>query len=345
MRAAVLGVSGYGGMGLMRLLLRHPSITTVIPVSSSQAGEPVRTIDPGLDESGAARLQATDGRAVDAEAAAKHKPDVVFSSLPHLASARALEPFYEGSVVIDLSADFRLDDAATFEQVYGEAPARPDLLTEAVYGLSEWNAAAIAEADLIANPGCYPTCTLLPLLPLLSEELIRGPLIVNALSGISGAGRAAKRNMLFCERSENMQAYSPGMTHRHVAEIVRGMELFSSRQEIFFTPHLVPIKQGMFVTTVVEPASGVDGEAVRRSLERAYSDKPCVRFPGPRIPETRHVRNSNVCALGYHIEDGRLALFSVLDNLYKGAAGQAVQNMNLRFGLGESTGLPLDGEF
>jgi len=344
-KAAILGATGYTGMVLLRLLARHRDVTEIIPASGSQAGTPLTVFDRGLSRFIEEKTRLCGGKLATVEEAAAAKPDVVFAALPHLASATVCAPFFGTSVVIDLSADFRIKDPLVFEKAYSEKPPRPDLLAKAVYGLADWDPEAVAGADLIANPGCYPTATLLPLLPLARAGLIGGTVVVNALSGISGAGRSAKINNLFCERSENTNAYSPGKTHRHRAEIQQELDRAAGGLDVLFTPHLVPLKQGMAVTTVAELTRDTDPAEIDGILSAAYGKRPWVELRGPVIPETRDVRGTNRCDIGRHLEGRRIILFSVVDNLVKGASGQAVQNMNIRFGLDETEGLPLHGEF
>ncbi len=340
----MLGTTGYTGMLLLRLLSQHKAVSRILPGSSSQAGTPVLEMDGGVSPTILDKMD-REGKLLSIEEVAEAKPDVVFAALPHLTSASVLEPFFGSSVIIDLSADFRFRDPAVFQKVYKEAHPRPDLLEKAVYGLAEVFTDEIRSSDLIANPGCYPTATLLPLVPLVKRNLVRGFIVVNALSGISGAGRSAKLNNLFCERSENTNAYSPGTTHRHAAEIRQILERVGGTGDLFFTPHLVPLKQGMAVTTVVEMEQELTDEELFSLYREAYEGRPFVRIRGTRIPETKEVRNSNRCDIGWHREGKRLILFSVLDNLVKGASGQAVQNMNIRFGLPETAGLSVHGEF
>jgi N-acetyl-gamma-glutamyl-phosphate reductase len=211
------------------------------------------------------------------------------------------------------------------------------------------NREAIVTADLIANPGCYPTATLLPLLPFAAD--IGGPIITNAMSGISGAGRKAVQNLLFGERSENANAYSPGRSHRHVPEIEQqlsfgGLAVTTGEPALFFTPHLVPVKQGMAVTSVVEVNSPMTEADARQRVESAYETSAFVGLSARPIPEMRDVRNSNRCDIGLNMLDStHLQLFSTIDNLYKGASGQAIQNLNLRLGFDERSGLRIHGEF
>lgn len=350
MKAAVLGATGYGGMGVMKLLAGHPSVDTILPVSSSRPGEHLTAVYPGL---AAALLEKTPtGELLDIEGAGAAGPEVVFSALPHLTSAEVCAPFFGSAVVIDLAADFRIPDAVLFERAYGTRPPREDLLGHSAYGLTELFRNEVRTADIIANPGCYPTAALLPLLPLLRDGLLTGPVSITAMSGISGAGRKASVDLLFTERSENVNAYAPGSTHRHWAEISHyaGRYLAATggtpgAERILFTPHLVPIKRGIAATTSCVLSAGADAQAVAESLERAYGDEPFVGFSSRTVPETRDVRGSNRCDIGFHVEEEMLLLFSVIDNLEKGAAGQAVQNMNVRFGFPETAGLGLWGEF
>lgn len=325
-------------MMLLRILAEHPEITSIVPVSRSQAGTPVCSADPGVHESALGKLSRTDGRFVAIEESGMEETDAILSALPHAAAAKIIGPLVGKVPVVDLSADFRLNDASVYERAYGVSHPHPDLLSRSVYGLTEWNREAIRSASIIASPGCYPTATLLPLLPF--RELISGPVIVNALSGISGAGRKERQNLLFGERSENVNAYNPGRSHRHVPEIEQELG-----HEILFTPHLVPIKQGMIATIVTTLDGEISEAEARERLREAYGDSACVSLSGREIPESRDVRNTNRCDLGVRVHGRQLQLFSALDNLYKGAAGQVIQNLNVRLGLPETRGLRLHGEF
>lgn len=342
----------------MRLLLDHREVDQVLPVSSSKAGTLVAEDDGGFGPDFENKLP-PDGRYLDVDTAVGIMPDAVFAALPHGASASTCAPFFQKSVVLDLSADFRLGDAAAHETAYGSPPPFPDLRDQAVYGLAEVYRERIKRADIIAVPGCYPTCTLLPVLPLAAGGLIEGPIIVNALSGISGAGRSPKENSLFVERSENAGAYSPGLRHRHLPEILQELRNAGSAADLFFTPHLVPMRRGMIATITAIPSGGAGrGTASAKEavsllgdvLENAYRDSPFVTLRGGELPTVRDVIGSNRCDIGWAVEEypgsdsGRAVyLFSALDNLVKGAAGQAVQAFNLRFGFDETTGLPLRG--
>ena len=342
MKAAILGTTGYTGQILLRQLSCHKDIDTLIPVSSSRAGESVLKADPGLHSSITEKMDTGDYVSVDKAAALK--PDVVFAALPHLASAEFCAPFLGRSVVIDLSADFRIEDPRLFQKAYGEKPPREDLLDQAVYGLCEWYGERIKTSDLIANPGCYPTASLLPLLPLASKGLVKSNPVINALSGISGAGRKARIGNLLVERSENACAYSPGTQHRHSWEIWKEIQKADSSLQLQFIPHLVPMKRGMAITTSVTVDPSVDNTVLEQIFTKAYGSAPFVKIAYPGIPETKQVWGSNRCDISWHLEEDRLILFSVIDNLIKGASGQAIQNMNIRFGFNETEGLHLHGE-
>lgn len=344
MKAAVLGATGYTGALLLRILAHHPEVETIIPVSRSQAGRSIWEHDPGLSPDIAEKVAETEGRFVGHDEAEASEPTVVFSALPHLASAEHCARFVGKAAVIDLSADFRHHDEELFRRAYGHQRPAAELQHSAVYGLTEWETANVESATIIGNPGCYPTATLLPLLPLLRDGIIGGDIVVNALSGISGAGRKERTNLLFCERTENVNAYSPGQQHRHAFEVIEQLRNAGSVQRFLFTPHLVPIDQGMAVTTAVPLRGGAGDANVADCLAAAYAERPFIVLTGNRVPESKHVRGTNRCDIGWHVEDGSVILFSVLDNLWKGAAGQAVQNMNVRFGIPEAVGLRRHGE-
>jgi N-acetyl-gamma-glutamyl-phosphate reductase len=344
MKVCVLGATGYAGASLLRILAEHSEIDEILAVSGSVQGTKVLDHDPALTPRIVEKMQPTNARFVDTTYAAGANCDAVFSALPHLESAKICEPFFGRSVVLDLSADLRIQDPAHFEASYATAPPRPDLLGTAVYGLSEIYHEQIKSADIIAVPGCYPTATLLPLIPPAAAGLVRGTAVVNALSGISGAGRKAKTELLYVERTENLAPYLPGATHRHWGEIKQGLDRSGTELDLVFTPHMVPLKQGMLITTVIDLSPGSSADAVRDSLEQTYAGSPCVQLLSHSLPETRMVRGTNRCVIALQEDRGRLMLFSAIDNLIKGAAGQAVQNMNIRFGFPETCGLPLSGD-
>jgi len=344
MTAAVIGATGYTGMVLLRLLEAHPKVTQIIAVSSSKPGEAIGVEDPGLGPL-SDKYGGTGGKFVTVEQAARMTPEVVFAALPHLASASVCAPFFGKSVVIDLSADFRIKDRAVFAQAYGQEPPRPDLLDQAVYGLAEWHTEAIKKADLIANPGCYTTCSLLPLLPLYQNGIVEPRVLINALSGISGAGKKAELKYLLSERAESVQLYSPGRKHRHTQEIETELRFADTAAQVLFNPHLVPMKRGMEATIVVDLKPGKTLAEAEAAWFQAYSGRPFARYVGSRLPASSEVWGSNRCDWAAVQEGNSLIISSVLDNLVKGASGQAVQNMNLRFGFGETAGLSVPNQF
>jgi N-acetyl-gamma-glutamyl-phosphate reductase len=348
MRVTVLGATGYGGMLLTRLLARHPEVKRVIPAARSAAGEPFAQTDPGFPRTGPAASK-MDERVRSPDEALADPGDLVFSALPHGVSAEVCLPVLGSVPVIDLSADFRLDGADRFRSAYGREMPVPDLQSKSVYGLSEWYRTRLASADLIANPGCYPTCALLPLLPVVETTAPVGPVVINALSGISGAGRKAKALLLYAERTENATAYNVGTAHRHHAEIAEQL-LFHGLADadgsdghlhpsVLFNPHLIPMKQGMAATIVVHTESAAAAERAADALRGRYEMEPFIELTGSEPPETRHIRGTNRVRIGRRIDGATIILMSVLDNLWKGAAGQAVQNMNIRFGFPETAGL------
>ena len=345
MTATILGATGYAGSLLLRLLLGHAAVDTIVAVSSSRPGEPLAAVLPAFAGlAGAAPEKLGDGNLVGADDAARRSTDVVFSALPPLQSAAGAEPYFDSAVVIDLAADFRIHDHALFASAYDAAPPRPDLLPNAAYGLSEWHRERIAQAPIIANPGCYPTAVLLPLLPLAAAGVLRGTVIANAMSGITGAGRKVSAEYLFTELSESVTAYAPARSHRHHAEMSSELRPVADDLELLFTPHLVPIRRGLAATTVATLRDAGGAARVAEILQEAYGACPFVALTGERIPATAGVWGSNRCDIGWHVSGRQVVLFSVIDNLLKGAAGQAVQNMNLRFGLAEAASLPLHGE-
>jgi N-acetyl-gamma-glutamyl-phosphate reductase len=344
MKAAVLGTTGYTGQLLVRMLLAHPDVDELIPVSSSAAGEKLAGLDHALGAAGLGKVKIAGQVCVSIDDAKKLKPDVVFAALPHLKSAEVCGQFLGASVIIDLSADFRFRDPAVFAKAYGAPAPRPDLADEAVFGLCEWHTAAIKKADLIANPGCYVTSALLPLLPLVKEKLIQPKAIVNSFSGVSGAGKKTEVKYLYCERTENAGAYSPGTQHRHCAEIQAELDGAAAGTKVFFLPHLAPMKRGIATTISVELKKPAGREEIIDLYKKYYGGKPFVGIREKGLPETADVWGSNRCDIGVHLEGENLFVFSALDNLVKGASGQAIQNMNLRFGFAETAGLRVHAE-
>lgn len=333
--AAIVGGTGYTGVELLRLLAAHPEVELTAITSRSEAGQAVADMFPNLR--GHVALAFSEPDQADLT-----NCDVVFFATPNGIAMQHTPALLEAGVrVIDLAADFRLKDPEVWVQWYGQPHACPELLDEAVYGLPEVNRAAVAAARLVANPGCYPTAVQLGFLPLLENGLVdAGRLIADAKSGVSGAGRKANVGTLLGEASESFKAYAvPG--HRHLPEIRQGLQqVTDSNVGLTFVPHLTPMIRGIHATLYAE----LTGEAadLQRLYESRYADEPFVDvLPAGSHPETRTVRGANTCRLSIHRPQGgnTLVILSVIDNLVKGAAGQAVQNMNIMFGLPETSGL------
>jgi N-acetyl-gamma-glutamyl-phosphate reductase len=330
-KAGVLGATGYTGAETVRLLAAHPDVDLAFATARTDAGRSLRDLHPGAPDVPLRRLE-------DIELAAV---DVLFLCLPHGAAQEATRQGLEaGCVVIDLSADHRLHDPAAYERWYGAPHGSPDLLGEAVYGLTEWRRDRIRAARLIGNPGCYPTSILLALAPLLGAGRLRDTTIIaDSKSGASGAGRTASVPLLFSEVNENLRPYNVGHVHRHVAEIEQELEALGGAKGVVFSPHLVPITRGIVSTIYIQPYPPSD---IRTIYETAYSSEPFVEvLPEGQTATIAHTVRSNRCAISLHevAERDTLIVVSTIDNLLKGAAGQAVQNMNVRFGLDERAGL------
>ncbi|MFN7671712.1 MAG: N-acetyl-gamma-glutamyl-phosphate reductase [Planctomycetota bacterium] len=322
---AIVGASGYTGRELLDLLSRHPRLraTAVMTARAGAAPEPPAfPNDPTIDALDLDRLAAVDG---------------VFLCTPHgAASAIAKAALAHGKKVVDLSADFRLRDPALYERVYHAAHPAPELLAEAVYGLTEHRRAAVAAARLVANPGCYPTSVLLPVLPLRQAGLLdeRAPIIADSKSGTSGAGKAPSERTHFGAVHENFCAYGVGV-HRHAPEIQQEADT----PNLVFTPHLLPTFRGILSTIYLTPNAGVTADAVRECLRARYADEAFVRVYDKGQPELRCVQRTNQCHIAVAASGPLVVVTSAIDNLVKGASGQALQNMNLMLGLPEGDGL------
>ena len=335
-RIAILGASGYTGAELLRLLLCHPAAEIRVLTAERQAGKPMAEIFPHLAPFGlpdTIKIDAVDWQEVD----------FVFCALPHGTTQEVIAGLPARLRVVDLSADFRLYDPATYAEWYGHAHRAVELQKEAVYGLTEHARPAIRVARLVANPGCYPTASMLPLIPLLkARQIDPGSLIIDAKSGVSGAGRDAKQANLFCEISEGMSAYGVGK-HRHMPEMEQELAIAAGGPvSLSFTPHLIPMNRGELITTYVRLTNGASVDSLRETLVAAYKDEPFLKVvPAGVAPATRHVRGSNHLHMGVFPDHrpGHAIVISVLDNLVKGASGQAVQNMNVMLGLPETLGL------
>ncbi len=339
----VLGASGYTGAELVRLLLRHPAVEIALLTADRRAGQEMRDVFPQFAPFALPKLVAIDG--VDWSTAGL---DLVFCALPHGTTQKVISDLVvraPAARIVDLSADFRIADPEAYKRWYGHDHHAPELQKQAVYGLVEAYRDAIAEAHIVANPGCYTTCAQLALLPLIKANAIDpDEIVIDAKSGMTGAGRAAKEEMLFSEVSEGFHAYGVGH-HRHMAELDQEFSRAAGRPvTATFTPHLVPMNRGIFSTiyvrgTAVSVSTAQDIHAI---LTTAYAPEPFVYvLPFGQVPQTRHVRGSNMTFIGV-VQDripGRAIVCAALDNLTKGASGQAVQNMNLMLGFPEATGL------
>jgi N-acetyl-gamma-glutamyl-phosphate reductase len=345
-KIGVLGASGYTGAELVRLLLRHPNVEIVLLTADRRAGQEMRQVFPQFSPYALPTLTSIDG--VDWKGAGL---DLAFCALPHGTTQKVIKDLLAKAPktkVVDLSADFRLADTAAYARWYGHEHHAPELQKEAVYGLVEVYRDKIKTARLVANPGCYTTCAQLPLVPLLRAKAIDpDEIVVDAKSGMTGAGRAAKEEMLFSEVSEGFHAYGVGR-HRHMAELDQEFSLAAGREVIVsFTPHLVPMNRGILSTIYVR-GDGKSPEDLHAILLKAYAKEPFVHvLPFGEMPQTRHVRGSNFTFIGMTKDriEGRAIICSALDNLTKGASGQAVQNMNLMLGFPETTGLEQVGLF
>ncbi len=329
-KVGIINVTGYIGIDLARLLHQHPGVSLASVTGRSAAGEKLETVFPHM-------------AGVDLEITSDlEEVDLAFSALPHGAGAEVIARTLEKDIkVIDISADFRLNDAATYKEWYKIAHPVPELLDEAVYGLPEINRSKIARARLIANPGCYPTSAILPLVPALREGLIKPDIIVDSKSGLSGAGRALTLNTHFAEANESVSAYALG-GHRHMPEIQQELQKLAGNEKVTltFVPHLVPMTRGMLSSCYASLKKEITLEKVRDIYREFYRDEPFVRVVD-NPPQTKHTLGNNFCLICPAIDarTGRLIVISCIDNLVKGGAGQAIQNMNLMLGLPETTGL------
>ena len=367
-RVAILGASGYTGAELVRILVHHPRAEIVLLTADRRAGEELGDVFPHLGGLGLPRL-----RPLDKVKWSGFELGAVFCALPHGASQAVVASLLDGvqdpskdastaealeerissapnSVkVIDLSADFRLKDTAVYQEWYGASHMAPSLLPAAAYGLTEFARREISDTDLIACPGCYPTAVLLPLVPLLeSKKILPFDIIVDAKSGVSGAGRAEKEAGLFAEVSEAIHPYGIG-GHRHVPEIEQLLSAAADEPvTISFTPHLVPMNRGILATTYVRLSDGATDDDARQTLLNRFRGEPFVRVLGEGCtPATRMVRGTNRCVVNVFADrvPGRAIVVSAIDNLVKGASGQAVQNFNVAFGFDETLGLEAEALF
>jgi N-acetyl-gamma-glutamyl-phosphate reductase len=339
-RAIVAGATGYSGRDLIGLLLDHPRID-LAGVFASRSAEtvPLAAIHPQLTG-----LTELDCRPFDEEAVAKLKPDLVFLATPNESSHEVAPALLDaGATVVDLSGAFRLRDAALYPKFYGFEHTRPDLLQKAVYGLTEFARERLRGAKLIANPGCYSTSILTPLIPLLHAGLVADdqPIICDSKSGVTGAGKAPTSNTHFVEVSESFKAYNV-FKHRHAPEIAQELGVANESRALIFTPHLLPINRGILSTIYVKLKKGAARHDVMSAWRRAFEDAPFVRvFADAQMPEIKFVANTPFCDVGCEADEetGQAIVVSALDNLLKGAASQALQNANVALGFDEREGV------
>ncbi len=333
-RVALIGGSGYAGFEAIRLLRRHPQAELVGIYGPAEEVGPITGFYPLLGKTVEMQQELYDVSKVAGRA------DLAMLAVPHKVAMSYVPALREAGVrVIDWSADYRLKDAAEYEKWYCPH-TDADRLAEAVYGLPEFFTERIASAGLIANPGCYPTCATLALAPILAAGLIEpSGIVVNAISGISGAGKKPSAAMHFPHRNENFEPYAVG-THRHMPEMEQVLtDITGKEAELLFVPHLCPMDRGMLCTTYARPAGKVSAEQLTEVLQSAYADAPFVRVRTDVLPATKYVATTNFCDVAARVEKGMVILISALDNLLKGASSQAVQNMNIMFGLDETMGL------
>ena len=348
-KVAIIGASGYSGEELVKLLLHHPHANLVAVTSRQNAGQPLAAIFPKFASHPKSKtLRFTDP---NAKVLAK-QADIVFLALPHGVAAEFAVPLLAaGCTVIDLSADFRLRSAETYKEFYAHDHPAPELLAKAVYGLPEFYRNEIKKTKLIASPGCYPTSILLPTLPLLKAGLIKpAGIIADSMSGVSGAGRKAEADYLFCECNESVRAYGVPK-HRHLSEIEEQLSLAAGTKVVIqFTPHLIPVNRGILTTLYLAPkkhfATAAEATALTEKISacyaKAFAAEPFVRLlEGKALPDTKNVTGTNVCEIAWRLDPrtGRLIVISAEDNLVKGASGQAVQSMNIHCGWPETAGL------
>ncbi len=340
-KVAIVGASGYSGEELVRLLVRHPSVDLCALTSRQLAGTPLETVYPRFAGLPAAGLKFIDS---DVVAIAATGAEFAFLALPHGVAKEFAGPLLEAGLrVIDLSADFRIKDAAVYQEFYGEKHTSPELLAESVYGLPELRRVEIRAARLIASPGCYPTSVIVPLAPLLRKKLIDPTtIVVTSMSGVSGAGRTVKLEYLFGECNESVRPYGLPK-HRHLAEIEQELSAAAGEKvTISFTPHLVPITRGIQTTIHASLRLGANPEAIGETWQETYGGDTFVRLlPPGALPDTKNVALTNFIDLAWRHDPrtGRCILLSAEDNLVKGAAGQAVQSLNVLCGWPEVTGL------
>ena len=339
MNVGVIGATGYTGLQLVQLLSQHDQCEIVLATSQSYAGKNISEVYP--------HLTGLDVRLEEYNSQATGRCQYIFIALPHgLSGPVVSDAMQQGVKVIDLGADFRLDDTSVYQQWYGSSHSHSQWLSEAVYGLPEVNRAEIKGASIVANPGCYPTSVLLALAPLAGLDIQRNTIIIDSKSGVSGAGRKLSLTTHFSEVNDSFAAYGVA-THRHTPEIEQELSKFLGGEVIVnFTPHLVPMTRGMLSTIYITPEREVSEAELRGIYMERYQAEPFIKvLPPGQWPSTKYCHGANFCFINFTVDPrtGRIIVVSCIDNLMKGASGQAVQNLNILAGLPETTGLPAVG--
>jgi N-acetyl-gamma-glutamyl-phosphate reductase len=338
LNSAIVGATGYTGVELIKILARHSQVRMTCLTTRQKQTISVKTLVPSLPKDFELEIRPYGFREITRAA------ELIFLCLPHTEAMSAAKKFLDaGKVVIDLSADFRLHRGKDYERWYGVRHRHPGLLKKAVYGLPEIYRSEIRKADLIANPGCYPTGAILGLWPLLKNKLVdRGSIVIDAKSGVSGAGKKLNPATQFCEVGENFYAYKVNR-HQHTPEIVQTLsEASKGSVSITFVPHLLPIQRGILTTMYLRKRKGVKDQAIAKALIQTYQKEPFVRVKAEGLfPMLKDVQHTNFCDIGFSVDSktSRVIVITAIDNLLKGASGQAVQNMNVRFGFPEVEGL------
>jgi N-acetyl-gamma-glutamyl-phosphate reductase len=338
-RVGIIGATGYTGVELLRLLLHHPQVEVTALTSQKYAGVPIDQVFPSLMRHFQLKCEEL---AVDQ---ISKKTDFVFTAVPHKTAMETVPLFYhQGKRIVDLSADFRLKDAGVYERWY-QRHTSPGLLSESVYGLPELHRDKIRNAKIVGNPGCYPTGALIGLIPLIERRMVSFEnIVIDSKSGVSGAGRDAVLESLFCEVNEGVKAYKV-FEHRHLPEIEQELsEMAQKKVAVSFVPHLIPMDRGILTTIYLVLTKKWKTEEVLNIFQEHYQKEPFVRIcPNGKFPNTKDVRGSNYCDIGIKVNegDGRAAIVTAIDNLVKGASGEAVQNMNIMLGYPETMGLDI----
>ncbi|MHB1049992.1 MAG: N-acetyl-gamma-glutamyl-phosphate reductase [Bacteroidota bacterium] len=333
---SIIGASGYSGTELLSLLLTHPNVNVSKVFANASAG---KRVDEVYSKFRSRTPLIYEEYSLDR---VKHS-DLIFIALPSGEAMKYVPELIDaGKKVIDLGGDFRLQDLSQYQRYYKHDHTAASYVSKAVYGLPEWNARTVASAQLIANPGCYVTSAVLPLLPLITADLIEpSGITISSLSGVSGAGRSSSVDLSFTEVNESVKAYKVGV-HQHTPEIEDVLHRFGGKSSIVtFVPHLIPITRGIYSSIYTVPKKGTKKEMIDAAYQKYYAGAPFVRLLGDTVPEIKHVQHTNFIDIGWkwYERNNQLIVFSVIDNLVKGAAGQAVQNMNLVFGLEQTVGL------